>query len=31
MPLRERHLRRAVKEYTEHVHVEWNYQPSTIG
>ncbi len=26
LPLRERHLRKAVKEYTEHYHLERNHQ-----
>jgi putative transposase len=26
IPLGERHLRTAVKEYTEHYHLEWNHQ-----
>ena len=31
IPLGERHLRNAVKEFTEHYHFERNHQDSTIG
>jgi hypothetical protein len=30
IPIGERHFRRAVTEYVEHYHEEWNHQGSTI-